>query len=154
MTYPISVPGHKFKLSYYDGSNSPGSAVFACGITAQSFNLTASPIEAPSRDCVSPTAGPEMSRAPGVPSAEISGSGQYVAALYGVLYETMKNRKTKRWLIERMQGEPPAETVAESWDGEFVITALSMEAPADGQNFATISISLVSNFLPVHTPPV
>lgn len=154
MSHPDYVPGHKFKLSVYASTDSPGAATFVCGITSQSVNLSAAAIEAPSRDCSNPTAGVLMRRAPGVESMEISGSGQYVKTAYATLIGYFRSGKAENWMIERMQTIAGVETVQETWAGAFVMTALNIDAPADGQNFATLSITLASDGVITFTPAV
>ena len=152
MANPTYVSGAKFLLFWYQTTDSPGLAEFVCGINSTGVNGTAAAIEAPMRDCAGTDSTVLIQRAPGVPSYEISGEGMYVGDHYADLWTTFNSRYTRHWLIKRLTGTAPAETTAETWSGEFVLTALNATFPADGQNFATLSLTLASNGAITYTP--
>lgn len=146
MTVPDPVAGYKFWLYL----SQDGGATFTkvCGLNSTDLNFSRPVIEAPARDCAEDgDDAPVMVRAPGVRSWSITGAGRYKASAYQAIYEALNDDSPAHWkVVDKDSGS--------SWVGLWVGTDLGISAPADGQTFADVSLSLVSSKTIVYTPGV
>lgn len=136
MSVPTLTPGHKFWL--YLGSTD-ATPVYAkvCGLTAVSIEGTRSVLEAEVRDCAEAADDtPQMIREPSTKSWGVTGAVKYNRAGYELLDAAIMQATGPRyWRIVSKKNN-------ERWDGQFVGSALGIDAPAEGATYATASITL------------
>lgn len=150
MTVPTLTAGHKFWLWY--GGTAGSSYAKVCGLTATEINFSNSGMSAAVRDCADGADDtPVMVRKPGVQSWAISGTIQYNKAGYETLIAAcvvaagVPISDTHYWKVtSTLNGE--------AWSGRWFASALGLSAPADGQNFATNTLSLESDGTITFTP--
>lgn len=136
MALPSGVAGYEVAL--YLGTDTPTPTyVFLGGIDTTEINGERGVIERAIRDLSTPTGAPTMVRRPGLKMSSISGSGMYVAA-FAADIEAAFNAGTSRWWRVVAQG-------VGAWTGKFVMPSRNISGPANGNDYAEISISLQSD---------